>query len=67
MLQHHRNIMALVNVIAHTSSLRRKRWGIYPQVIQLSGQETTCQPSLFVIQIDTLVIQLDTLSFYSSL
>jgi hypothetical protein len=34
MVQQNRNIMTLMNVLAHASSLRRKRRGIYPQVIQ---------------------------------
>ncbi|MCA9501061.1 MAG: hypothetical protein MRJ67_18975 [Nitrospirales bacterium] len=34
MVQQNRNIMAFVNVLAHPSSLRRKRRGTYPQVIQ---------------------------------
>jgi hypothetical protein len=34
MVQQNRNIMTLMNVLAHASSLRRKRRGIYPQGIQ---------------------------------
>ena len=34
MVQQNRNIMTLMKVLAHASSLRRKRRGIYPQVIQ---------------------------------
>jgi hypothetical protein len=36
MVQQNRNIMTLMKVLAHASSLRRKRRGIYPQVIKPS-------------------------------
>ena len=41
MVQQDRNIMALVYVLAHARSLRRKQRGIYPLVIQRGDRRQT--------------------------
>lgn len=51
MVQQNRNIMTFMNVLAHASSLRRKRRGIYPQVIENQDED----------QIDEIIDRMESL------
>jgi hypothetical protein len=43
-VQQHRDIMALMNVLAHASTLRPKGRGINPVVIKKRGEENSPHP-----------------------